>query len=75
MMIEDGLVYRTRDTDPVGIVTEVEWPTNINGKLRIEHKWEARRPSQILNEVPVGTYPCFDTEREAAEWLASGRRG
>lgn len=65
----DGIVTGEHGED-LGMVDKVEWPHSRNGRVWTETVWEARKPHEIGLDVEVGTWPCFGTRQEAADFLA-----
>lgn len=58
------------DGEWIGWVTKIEWPTECNGRVRVEDRWEARWNHEVLIVNDFG-FPTFDTRREAVEYLTA----
>ncbi len=64
----DGLVYRAAEL--IGSVEKIEWPTQKDGIVTVETRWEARRAHEMLMNNPFG-FPTFATRRSAVEHLTN----
>ena len=55
--------------DILGAVKRIDWPHMVNGLVKIEHRWEARRILDFFTFEPY-SLSTFTTRREAVNHLA-----
>lgn len=53
----------------IGSVKRIDWPHVVNGLVKIEHRWEARRILDFFTFEPY-SLSTFPTRREAVNHLA-----
>ena len=67
--ITNGYAEVWSEDDILGAVKRIDWPDEVNGLVKIEHRWEARRILDFFTFEPY-SLSTFPTRREAVNHLA-----
>ena len=67
--ITTGYAEVWSEDDILGTVKRIDWPHVVNGLVKIEHRWEARRILDFFTFEPY-SLSTFPTRREAVDYLA-----
>jgi len=67
--ITTGYAEVWSEDDILGAVKRIDWPHVVNGLVKIEHRWEARRILDFFTFEPY-SLSTFPTRREAVNHLA-----
>lgn len=67
--ITTGYAEVWSEDDILGAVKRIDWPHMVNGLVKIERRWEARRILDFFTFEPY-SLSTFPTRREAVNHLA-----
>ena len=67
--ITNGYAEVWSEDDILGAVKRIDWPDEVNGLVKIEHRWEARRILDFFTFEPY-SLSTFPARREAVDYLA-----
>lgn len=66
--VSTGYAEVWSEDDILGAVKRIDWPHVVNGLVKIERRWEARRILDFFTFEPY-SLSTFPTRREAVDYL------